>query len=362
MSAITYLQRALLVHDLQTLTGAEWEACFQRVLFPLLAYLLNNIDPKDPVAMEETRMRAATVLSKVFLHHLTPLLSLPNFYNLWLVILDFMDKYMNADKSDLLYEAIPESLKNMLLVMDSAKVFDGANGKSPLWNATWDRINQFLPTMKEDLFREINQEEDISNETQQTQVPATVDNVVQHNIENATRSIILQPPSNSKPVSSHLFAHLGQMVSTPIGSTPPPPPTFYNQPTLQPGIPYLYTESQNHTFPVLYNKTAVGINTIPITEVQQQSPPSLFSDYIDNPYNLPESMKEDEESSANAVDVNKNNDLVVERDVPNNNTNVFQSSNYFNSDFTSEIIPPGSEILFGAEKLSKDVPITTNDV
>ena len=31
MSALTYLQRALLVHDLQALTAVEWEACFNKV-------------------------------------------------------------------------------------------------------------------------------------------------------------------------------------------------------------------------------------------------------------------------------------------------------------------------------------------
>jgi brefeldin A-resistance guanine nucleotide exchange factor 1 len=220
MSAITYLQRALLVHDLQTLTGPEWEACFHRVLFPLLAHLLTNIDPKDPVAMEETRMRAATVLSKVFLHHLTPLLSLPTFSSLWLIILDFTDKYMHADKSDLLYEAIPESLKNMLLVMDSARVFDGIDGKGPLWVATWDRINMFLPGMKEELFREINQDREKHAEVAQPAPANTNVEVVQHNIENATRSIILQPPSTQQQVSSHLFAHLGQVrVMLPTGGT-----------------------------------------------------------------------------------------------------------------------------------------------
>lgn len=29
--ALTYLQRALLVHDLQTLSAVEWEACFNKV-------------------------------------------------------------------------------------------------------------------------------------------------------------------------------------------------------------------------------------------------------------------------------------------------------------------------------------------
>ncbi|KAJ3644551.1 hypothetical protein Zmor_022276 [Zophobas morio] len=343
MSAITYLQRALLVHDLQTLTGPEWEACFHRVLFPLLAHLLTNIDPKDPISMEETRMRAATVLSKVFLHHLTPLLSLPTFSNLWLIILDFTDKYMHADKSDLLFEAIPESLKNMLLVMDSAKVFDGPDGKSPLWVATWDRINKFLPGMKDELFKEMNE----AKAEEPPQTPETNVEVVQHNIENATRSIILQPPSSQQQVSSHLFAHLGQMVSTPIAPTPqnvPPPPPPFLQPTLQPGMPYLYSKNQSHTFPVLYN-----------------SPVSLYSEYVGNPYNNVEAPKEVDENSVNMLDVNKNNDLVD--DGPNNNTNVFQSSNYFNATPGTDFIPPGSEILFGTEQnFAIPTTCTNNDI
>ncbi|CAG5122355.1 unnamed protein product, partial [Candidula unifasciata] len=62
--ALTYLQRALLVHDLQTLTAMEWESCFNKMLFPLLTKLLENINPNDPAGMEETRMRASTLLCK----------------------------------------------------------------------------------------------------------------------------------------------------------------------------------------------------------------------------------------------------------------------------------------------------------
>ena len=36
-----------------------------QVLFPLLTKLLENISPADPDGMEETRMRGATLLSKV---------------------------------------------------------------------------------------------------------------------------------------------------------------------------------------------------------------------------------------------------------------------------------------------------------
>ncbi|XP_068584140.1 Golgi-specific brefeldin A-resistance guanine nucleotide exchange factor 1 isoform X2 [Cebidichthys violaceus] len=157
MQALTYLQRALLVHDLQTLDATEWESCFNKVLFPLLTKLLDNISPADVGGMEETRMRACTLLSKVFLQHLSPLLSLPTFAALWLTILDFMDKYMHAGSSDLLLEAIPESLKNMLLVMDTAGIFhsaDSRTGYSDLWEITWERIVCFLPHLREELFKQ----------------------------------------------------------------------------------------------------------------------------------------------------------------------------------------------------------------
>lgn len=330
MSAITYLQRALLVHDLQTLSGPEWEACFHRVLFPLLTQLLLPIGGRDS-SMEETRIRAATVLSKVFLHHLTPLLSLSTFPNLWLIILDFMDKYMHAEKSDLLFEAIPESLKNMLLVMDSAKVFEGQDGRTQLWLLTWERIGKFLPHMKDELFKE--QEESITKETdtqnqaippQVVPFPKSTIAVTQHNIENATRSsIILQPPSSHHNINSPLFAHLGQMVSTPIGvspeiisNTPPrhspqtvpsspqiqsiikppapitiPLPVIPNStapalPSYQPTLPYMpniltnVPNNQGHTFPVLYNNPPVT------TTPKEVQPISLYSEYMGNPYNI----------------------------------------------------------------------------
>ncbi|XP_050981492.1 Golgi-specific brefeldin A-resistance guanine nucleotide exchange factor 1 isoform X4 [Labeo rohita] len=177
MQALTYLQRALLVHDLQTLDAVEWESCFNKVLFPLLTKLLDNISPADVGGMEETRMRACTLLSKVFLQHLSPLLSLPTFAALWLTILDFMDKYMHAGSSDLLLEAIPESLKNMLLVMDTAGIFhsaDSRTGYSDLWEITWERIDCFLPRLKEELFKQAVIPEPVCNVPVEPVPPPTV--------------------------------------------------------------------------------------------------------------------------------------------------------------------------------------------
>lgn len=45
----------------------SWKMClfFLQVLFPLLTKLLENINIQDPSGMEETRMRASTLLCKV---------------------------------------------------------------------------------------------------------------------------------------------------------------------------------------------------------------------------------------------------------------------------------------------------------
>ncbi|KYM98687.1 Golgi-specific brefeldin A-resistance guanine nucleotide exchange factor 1 [Cyphomyrmex costatus] len=149
-AAISCLQRTLLAEDLTQLSAIEWSQCLEEVLFPLLAQLLGPIASNDP-SVNETRLRAAMLLSKVFLLHLTPLLTLPGFLPLWLTVLELLRAYMHADNSELLFEAIPESLKNMLLVMSSANVLAQS---SNLWAPTWRAIDAFLPNLKAALFPE----------------------------------------------------------------------------------------------------------------------------------------------------------------------------------------------------------------
>uniref|UniRef100_A0A1I8MMY3 SEC7 domain-containing protein n=1 Tax=Musca domestica TaxID=7370 RepID=A0A1I8MMY3_MUSDO len=152
-------QRALLVHDLQTLSGTEWASCFQQVLFPLLNELLPDsaaVAQLDQVLLEESRIRTATIMSKVFLHHLTPLIELGSAFNdLWIQILDYIEKFMKVG-SDMLSEQMQEILKNMLLVMHSVRVFHNNDGtiRMDLWELTWKRIGEFLPNLKDELFRD----------------------------------------------------------------------------------------------------------------------------------------------------------------------------------------------------------------
>ena len=76
------------------------------------------------------------VLLQVFLQHLGPLSSLPTFTALWLTILDFLGQFVLTASSDLLADALPESLKNMLLVMDTSGrnlFFAGTQEYDYLW-------------------------------------------------------------------------------------------------------------------------------------------------------------------------------------------------------------------------------------
>ncbi|XP_016981293.1 Golgi-specific brefeldin A-resistance guanine nucleotide exchange factor 1 isoform X2 [Drosophila rhopaloa] len=152
-------QRALLVHDLQTLSGTEWCSCFHQVLFPLLNELLPESSASgqlDASLLEESRIRTATIMSKVFLQHLTTLIELGNAFNeLWLDILDYIERFMKVG-SDTLSEQMQEILKNMLLVMHSVRVFHNQDGslQQALWELTWRRIGEFLPNLKEELFRD----------------------------------------------------------------------------------------------------------------------------------------------------------------------------------------------------------------
>uniref|UniRef100_A0A182JBH8 Uncharacterized protein n=1 Tax=Anopheles atroparvus TaxID=41427 RepID=A0A182JBH8_ANOAO len=243
-SAITCLQRALLVQDLQTLTGLEWAGCFKQVLFPLLQELLQEkaTGPVEVSLLEESRIRTATIMSKVFLHHLTPLIALPNFQELWLEILDYFERFMTAG-SDMLYEAVLESLKNMLLVMHSVCVFHNTDGvtHSMLWDVTWQRISGFLPNLKDELFKHeaVRASVSITGAKQGTGVngnggfsqPTSAPSLAgeqQHILEGG------QINNNSSPVAEHTHPRV-MLHPTSVANIPSPAPEAFPQHLLPSG-------------------------------------------------------------------------------------------------------------------------------
>ena len=74
------------------------------MLFPLLSKLLEPFSAMDPLGREDTRVRAIQIVAKTFLNRLKELSSLPSFSNLWLHLLDFMEKYLRIDTHGTLTE------------------------------------------------------------------------------------------------------------------------------------------------------------------------------------------------------------------------------------------------------------------
>lgn len=79
--------------------------------------------------------------------------------DLWLRILDIMDRLMNSGQGDHLEEAVPESLKNILLVMaDGGFIQPPVDGhpRTELWDETCKRVDRFLPDLIGDIFPKVN--------------------------------------------------------------------------------------------------------------------------------------------------------------------------------------------------------------
>ena len=85
--------------------------------------------------------------------------------DLWLKILDILDRMMNSGQADTLEEAVPESLKNILLVMANGGYLveppprgtttggeEIDEGKIRLWTETQKRLERFVPGLWNELF------------------------------------------------------------------------------------------------------------------------------------------------------------------------------------------------------------------
>ncbi|KAF9001938.1 Sec7-like domain is implicated in guanine nucleotide exchange function [Cyathus striatus] len=156
-SAISYLQRILLGPNILPveIDHSHVEDIFNRVIFPLLDELLKpHVYQRDPHGIPESRLRASALLCKVFMHLEARENNVKSdFRLLWIQILDLLDRLMNIDQDDQLYEAIPESLKNILLVMNAIGILvPPTTGEDlreerqkTLWTATQERMERFLP-------------------------------------------------------------------------------------------------------------------------------------------------------------------------------------------------------------------------
>lgn len=155
------LQRCLQSDELASPDHNEWTNIFGEVLFPLINQLLKpEVYQTDPLGMSETRVQAAQLLCKIFLHYLVLLSEWEGVLDLWVKILGIMDRLLNSGQNESLVEAVPESLKNILLVMSSGgylvppseKPDEQTEQQKQLWIETWTRLERFLPGLMPEIF------------------------------------------------------------------------------------------------------------------------------------------------------------------------------------------------------------------
>ncbi|KAF8906002.1 Sec7-like domain is implicated in guanine nucleotide exchange function [Gymnopilus junonius] len=145
-NAISHLQRVLLGSPLTNeAEQKKVEEVFNRVVFPLVDELLKpQIASRDPQGMSETRLRGSALLCKVFMHlELRETRVKTDFRLLWIQVLDLLDRLMHVSRGDQLFEAVPESLKNVLLVMNAVGIL--VPPELTLWLNTHERMERFLP-------------------------------------------------------------------------------------------------------------------------------------------------------------------------------------------------------------------------
>ncbi|KAJ5279431.1 hypothetical protein N7478_004803 [Penicillium angulare] len=174
--AISTLQRSLLSVELISDDDKEWATLFDEVLFPLILRLLKpEVYHSDPIGMSETRVQAATLVCKIFLRFLDQLPNRDGMLSLWLQILDILDRMMNSGQGDSLEEAIPESLKNILLVMaDGGYLVPPSQdpSKETMWLETRKRLGRFLPNLFAGIFPDVGKEAEKSQPTSGVSSPA----------------------------------------------------------------------------------------------------------------------------------------------------------------------------------------------
>lgn len=173
--AITHLQRVLLGQFilLEDADQTQVEETFNRVVFPLVDELLKpEVFNRDPAGMPETRLRAASLLCRAFMQlEVKEGESQADIRVVWIQVLDLLDRLMSIDRHDQLvriqafltvanhsstslfqHEAIPETLKNVILVMNAAGLLvppsepDLRTEKQQrLWATTEERLERFVP-------------------------------------------------------------------------------------------------------------------------------------------------------------------------------------------------------------------------
>ena len=132
----------------------------RRVIFPLMTMLLNPLAGGKEAA-NETRVRVCSLATKFVLQHLTALSKYPDFLHLWQEVLAYLEQYMSYatsrhTASDLMCEALPELIKNLILVMMSSGLLslESERGRE-IWKITHQPLTRISPEFASDIYKRL---------------------------------------------------------------------------------------------------------------------------------------------------------------------------------------------------------------
>ncbi|KAJ3675642.1 hypothetical protein LUZ60_004684 [Juncus effusus] len=160
------MQRCLVGVEGICIDSATWLQAFE-VVFQLLDEMLEialNYSPKDYRNMEASLLNGVKLLSKAFLQSLSEVVSLGDtFGEIWLGVLSRMERYLKVKlrgrRMEKLQEAIPELLKNMLLVMKASGAL--VNERNDLWDKTFGLANNIAPALILEVFPKEDREKEV---------------------------------------------------------------------------------------------------------------------------------------------------------------------------------------------------------
>lgn len=145
--AFGQLQRIMLDKRLLGLPSIMLDGAINKFLFVLMEEMLikmKNSKEMDKLTLAELRLRALNLVAKSFLQLLPIVQQIPEFDGTWSKLLKYMQQYYLHTESDILKEAVPELIKNMILVMNANEAF---SNKQSLWTMTKQQIDVFLPNL-----------------------------------------------------------------------------------------------------------------------------------------------------------------------------------------------------------------------
>ncbi|CAD5214902.1 unnamed protein product [Bursaphelenchus okinawaensis] len=260
--------RSFFYHEMRLI---DVEHFFAYVVFPLLRGLQTVNGPSaDAMSLEELKVRAMQWAIRMVLNQLDILSSLPSFPILIIRLIMHMENYLKTAQSELPGEAIPQSLKNMIQVLDNSRLFEV---QPILKEEIKKRMQLFDPDFVQEVFAPIkipvNQVPE--HPASPVNVPGSPVNAPATSPVHMTTSPVNHPGSPVNVPNSPVNVPYSMAPSGPTTSgsvSPPSVPPSHQHPIIPTSVVHPQTRSTVPTYP---NMNQPGLPYPP-----QSSPPNVM--------------------------------------------------------------------------------------